>query len=66
MSGGFSIGDVVVRKSGGPMMMVIRVLNGPLTFYQCSWFDGDDVQSKVFLADSLVEPCFADMVFAGI
>ncbi len=50
----FSVGDVVVRKSGGPTMTVVQAMDGPLTLYECSWFDGENVQSKVFPGESLL------------
>ena len=35
-------------------MTVVQAMDGPLTLYECSWFDGENVQSKVFPGESLL------------
>jgi uncharacterized protein YodC (DUF2158 family) len=49
-------GDIVVLKSGGPEMTVEKVLPARKVTgerVQCTWFDGKEVQSRIFNIDSL-------------
>jgi uncharacterized protein YodC (DUF2158 family) len=55
---GFQKGDVVVLKSGGPMMTVNGIGNyvengGPENGVGCIWFDGNKQSGSVFDAATL-------------
>lgn len=55
MSEKFSVGDVVVLKSGGPRMTVDTIGTALDPYMRVSWFDEDDrVYSSSFLSEMLV------------
>ncbi len=50
----FAEGDVVTRKTGGPMMTVEDIRNDELV--ACIWFDGNhQVQRDCFAASTLLK-----------
>lgn len=51
MSSNFAVGDVVVLKSGGPLMTV-DVVNEQ-GHVRCIWFEGSSVQGALFRAETL-------------
>ena len=52
----FKVGDLVVLKSGGPVMTVrALVLLGNKAQVDCQWFSGKKLESGRFAIDSLRE-----------
>lgn len=58
----YSIGQVVVLKSGGPLMTVVAV--GVLTV-SCRWFFGDGLNDSDFANDSVELPTATPSVLQG-
>jgi len=50
---GFSVGDIVKLKSGGPNMTVLQVRDGDSVIITCQWFAGKKLESGRFNKDSL-------------
>lgn len=46
------IGDVVVLKSGGPLMTIINIENNKAI---CSWFDKNKPNQSIFILTSIVK-----------
>lgn len=57
----FKIGDVVLLKSGSPEMTIsnikkVKSMSGPSVFkgfYECKWFEGNNVCKDDFHQDAL-------------
>jgi uncharacterized protein YodC (DUF2158 family) len=51
----FKVGDLVVLKSGGPVMTIQTVPDGTgiSTLYRCQWFSGKKLESGTFPPESL-------------
>jgi len=63
MDEGFSPGDVVVLKSGGPKMTVMYVRkDGELN---CHWFDGTDHKAGEFVPAALRQAGNDEVLTAG-
>ena len=49
----FTIGDIVVLKSGGPDMTICSVPERGASHYGCQWFSGKKLEHGYFQAESL-------------
>lgn len=49
-----AVDSMVCRKSGGPMMLVMAVLDdGALPVARCAWFDGQKLEGATIAIDQL-------------
>ncbi len=64
----FEVGDVVMLKSGGPLMTVDYISQEPgISGISCKWFIGNDLRSDTFNAGALTKtvPGQSDFVAGG-
>ena len=50
----FSVGDIVMLKSGGPKMTICATPNQHTSYFKCEWFDESvDLKYAMFPQDAI-------------